>query len=579
MQVKPRMFRRVLVLLCLSAVVHGPTQAHGVYDHTPELSVSVRPSTYIITPSVGSSAVVDISVTVRPNWAMRTGVIRYRLGVFWHPSGTKTAAALARPNLIFSTQRQLRVNGTGSLTDLIRWNGTDQSGRPVHDGKYVAYVSAEVLPVRAVGDAGRRFAVGSGQAPLVIDRTGRLARIRERTLPSLAPPGPPTPSDIHQPLDPNFPFRFYYGSTHSHTIWSDGGVPVNNCEGSVQTPHSGAKPSDAFRYGREKGLLDFLAVVEHNHLMNDVCNNCSKQFIIDRYHEGLEAARHATVLGQFVGIYGMEWGVISTGGHLNIYNQEKLISWGSEPAEITVGAAKYTEVYATVANNQGDSGGSFVTFNHPHPKDFEKWKRTPEGDRVVRGLAILSGPADTNSTNFDERGATYEAMYDRALSLGWKVGPEAHQDNHCWNYGTSTSARTVALIPKGTVFNLRSLMAAFQARRFYASEDINAQLAYSTTDGSRVMGESFSSSTPVSVQVLVGDSDGEGVESIELWSGRAGNNQFPGEQPVQIKAASAEQSLSAILTPKPSGQEWYYYVIATQADGDRIWSSPIWIRW
>ena len=56
------------------------------------------------------------------------------------------------------------------------------------------------------------------------------------------------------------------------------------------------------------------------------------------------------------------------------------------------------------------------------------------------------------------------ALYDQALSYGWKVAPEAHQDNHCWNYGNSTPNRTGVIIPNGTTFNQQSLLAAYGAR-------------------------------------------------------------------------------------------------------------------
>jgi hypothetical protein len=162
------------------------------------------------------------------------------------------------------------------------------------------------------------------------------------------------------------------------------------------------------------------------------------------------------------------------------------------------------------------------------------------------------------------------------LRLGWRVGPEVHQDNHCANYGASTSGRTVALIPQGTTFDLRSLMNAYRERRFYATEDINAQLVYRTANGSRVMGQRFSSSAAnIGVRIESHDSDGESVESIELWGGRVGSTQ----NPQRIASDSANDIFDFSIPRKPAGQEWYYYVKVTQADGDRLWSSPLWIRW
>lgn len=129
---------------------------------------------------------------------------------------------------------------------------------------------------------------------------------------------------------------------------------------------------------------------------------------------------------------------------------------------------------------------------------------------------------------------------------------------------------------RGTTFDLSSLMGAYRDRRFYATEDINAQLVYGTADGSRVMGQSFSSSaSSVRVRVEAHDPDGESAASIELWGGRLGSTRSP----QRVAAADGDDTLDASIPRKPAGQEWYYYVKVRQADGDRIWSSPLWIRW
>lgn len=97
-----------------------------------------------------------------------------------------------------------------------------------------------------------------------------------------------------------------------------------------------------------------------------------------------------------------------------------------------------------------------------------------------------------------------------------------------------------------------------------------------TANGSRVMGQSFSSSaSSVGVRVEAHDPDGESAASIELWGGRLGSTQSP----QRVASTTANDTLDASIPRKPAGQEWYYYVKIRQADGDRIRSSPLWIRW
>lgn len=555
-----------VLFLCLTLCTPARAQANAAaaqsneHDCMNDITVGVNVSPHVINPSAAGRSEAKITVALAPCPTLPAATIDYRLEIVKEETG----------RVVYAEGRTVRVEAGGTSRVETIWRPAGMLG----DGRYFLRANA-TLSARTTQRAARVLAGGSGEDEVVIDRAGALDRLftaRERATVSAAESG-----NAHDPLAQDFPFRYFYGSTHAHTIFSDGGVPVDGCTDSVQVPHQGANPAEAYSFARESGRLDFLAVVEHNHLLQNVCAGCSAQQVLARYHGGVQAARDATVADAFVGVFGMEWGVISDRqGHLNIYNQEKLISWSGEPSDIQVTKGRYDQVYDRVAQNQGDAG-SFITFNHPKGSDFNNWARTTQGDRVVRGIAILSGPAFSNDTDFsDSPGNDYEGMYRKALGLGWKVGPEVHQDNHCVNYGASTSGRTVAVIPQGVAFDLRSLMDAYRNRRFYATEDINAQLVYRNASGSRVMGESFSSSASfVSVRIESHDPDNEPAASIELWGGRVGSTQ----NPQRLASTTASDTLDVSIPRRPAGQEWYYYVKLRQADGDRIWSSPMWIRW
>lgn len=473
----------------------------------------------------------------------------------------------------------------GRSTELgFTWDGIDGDGEPVPDGEYEIDLIAQVHRrgsrawLQGAGaDADRLLADGE-RAPgstlqVVVDRAGRYDALFAVDAP------PRAGEDRSASLDGSFPYRFFFGSTHAHTAWSDGGMPVNNCASGRYGVAGGAQPSDAWTYARTVAGLHFLAVVEHNHLMQEACAGCSEQTVRDRYRAGFNGAVAATVVNQFVALFGMEWGVISGGGHINIYNQPNLMAWSGEPHHVLTPRSDYPALYRALRNHQ-PLHGSFGTFNHPSSTDFGNFVRTADGDAVMRGLAVVSGPAFSTSTAFTPGGTRYEARYQQALSYGWRIAPEAQQDNHCWNFGNSTPNRTVALIPNGTPFDQASLMAAIGARRFYASEDRNAQLIFRTTNGSSVMGASFNTPNPsIHVTARVLDPDGEGVFRIQILGGRTGTHTAPGPAPTVVASNSGQNTLSVSLPRPGSGQRWYYYVRAVQADGDVLWSAPIWIFW
>jgi hypothetical protein len=525
---------------------------------------------YIINPAVAGRADSLIVATIEAPELRRPAMVPYRLEIRSTASG----------RLVYSEFGTTRVRADQSAELGFLWAGRNQAGKPVADGEYSVELIADVheqAPGLAI--VNNRAPLGSGvraqgsSIEVVVDRDGYYDAQFE---------GPGSGGIGIQSagsLDSTFAYRFNFGSTHAHSNWSDGGMPVSNCSSGRHGVAGGARPVDAWAYARNTAGLDFLAVVEHNHLMQEACPTCTAQGVRDRYAAGFSNAASATVPGSFVALFGMEWGVISGGGHINIYNQSKLMAWSGEPNHVLTPQSNYPALYTALKNNQ-PATGSYGTFNHPQSTDFGSFVRGADGDAVMRGIALVSGPAFSTSTTFTPGGTRYDARYKQALAAGWRVAPEAQQDNHCWNYGTSTPNRTVALIPNGTTFNQASLMAAINARRFYASEDRNAQLIFRTTNGASVMGASFNTTNPsIAVTATVLDPDGEGMQKIEIWGGVAGTSSAPGPASAVQASITASGTLSVSLPRKNSGQRWYYYVRAVQADGNVLWSAPIWIFW
>ncbi|HVT05429.1 MAG TPA: pre-peptidase C-terminal domain-containing protein [Thermoanaerobaculia bacterium] len=537
-------------------------------------------SPYILNPASTGRAETKIVVVFEHAGGKTYGAVPYRMEILSAATGRVVYARDGGSDLELGTP----------LEATFRWEGVDQKGRPVPDGEYRIRMTSQLfigerwasrptfIPNFTENENGSLDGSGDtifnsrgSEIRVVVDRAGKFDGLFSSTSKVGA-------QVQRASLDPSFPYNFFFGTTHAHSNWSDGGMPVTDCASGRYGYAGGAQPVDAFNYAKTTGGLDYIAVVEHNHLMAEACAGCTDAQVLSRYAAGFQAAQTATVAGSFVGLFGMEWGVISGGGHINVYNQSKLIAWTGEPADVLVTKSVYSELYTAMKNNQGTLG-SYGSFCHPNSTDYNSYARTADGDAVVRGLAIISGPAFSTSTTLTPGGSTYVDQYNRALSFGWKVAPEAHQDNHCQTYGTSTPNRTVVVVPTTTTFNQQSLMAAYNGRHFFASQDRDAQLVYRTSDGAHVMGDLFNASAAVGITVGVFDPASEGVQKIEIWSGKVGTQAAPGAAAAVEASNLSATTLTASLAPRTVGEEWYYYTIATQADGDNIWSAPIWITW
>ncbi|HYC61361.1 MAG TPA: Ig-like domain-containing protein [Thermoanaerobaculia bacterium] len=397
------------------------------------------------------------------------------------------------------------------------------------------------------------------------------------------------------PLEAGFAYNFYYGSTHAHSNWSDGGHPTGACNSGNAYGSGTFTPAAVYNYARNTAGLDFWVVNEHNHLIQDAIatNNApvTEAKVKQRYQDGLAAANAATVSGSFVGMYGMEWGVSTNAdqGHVTLIETPKLFGWetcstcnGPSP-ECTPGTNCYFDVFtpkrfgylalyaASVANPS--SAGPLGIFNHPGAGEFDNFAFNANADNAMQGIAVRSGLAfatQTDCANANVGASDYSQRWKEALNKGFHVGPVADHDSHCNNYGMALPTRTVYLAPSLTK---ASLLAAHRARHFFASEDPNAQLVFRTADGTRVMGDIFNAPGGVTLVANVYDPNGEAVTTLEIWRGQIG-----GGVPASPYRTYANQSSATLIEPLTSGTYWYY-VRAVQADGHDVWSSPMWITY
>jgi hypothetical protein len=371
-------------------------------------------------------------------------------------------------------------------------------------------------------------------------------------------------------------FDIYLGNMHSQTGHSDGGGPLDSCTGS-QAPQSAPDgPAGAYAYARGHGL-DFLLASEHNHMYDGSEGsdpNADPDAALALYRAGLaQAAAFNSAQPGFAALYGMEWGVISNGGHLNILNSPALLAWeragdGRLMGDAFIAKGDYAALY-TLMRARGWLG----QFNHPAASQFRIGAQalafSADGDEAMALCEVMNSAAfSANDSETEKRHSFYETTCQRLLEAGYHLAFSSNQDNHCANWGAAYGNRTSVLLPRGTPLTPASLLDAVRARRVFATMDKASSLILLANG--HTMGERFVNQGPLTLTLQYSPGparSGPGIAAIAIVHGIPGRHGTPDTTELQ--------GGSLTLTPPPG--EHYYYARLTQEDGRMLWSAPVWI--
>lgn len=536
----------------------------------------------------------------------KAGALAHYGRVAWLLEIRGAASGSERGRLVRVAEGEGRIEADGQTRAEWHWDGRDQNGALVPAGKYrytflgrfladTAALAPGAADYDALGKAEEAVEAFASVDELIVDY-GLSAEDSAGLRDSLAA----TLCQLQQntPLEAGFGYNFYYGSTHSHSNWSDGGYPTGACASGNVVGSGSSDPAAVYNLARNNAGLDYWVINEHNHLIDDAIttNNAplSAAKVKARYAAGLAAANTATVNGDFVGIYGMEWGVSSNGdqGHLTFLETPKLFGW--EPCTNCNGpnaecsaASCYFDVftpkrygYLTAYKRSVENpsaAGALGIFCHPGQGNFDNFAFNADADNAMQGIAVRSGLAFNtadNCSNANVASADYSGQWKLALNKGFHLGPVAEHDVHCNNYGSGLPNRTVYLLPNGSspALTKPAMLQAHKARHFYASEDSNAQLVFASSTG-KIMGDIWSAAGTATLRAQVYDPNGEAVSTLEIWRGQIG-----GGVPATPRATVSNNSLLTITDNFTSGT-YYYYVHTVQADGHDLWSAPMWITY
>lgn len=402
-------------------------------------------------------------------------------------------------------------------------------------------------PLPAAGGAPETLYV----AGLATDSTWYFALTASDEVPNVSgvsnsPGTAPAPGAL---LDPDLGLTPYFGNLHSHTSYSDG----------VSTPTA----AYAFARNTAPTPLDFLCVTDHNHV--------SAGMSYPNYAAGQSQAAAANDDGNFVAIWGQEWG-LAANGHVNIFEAPGLFGWDGGNFDYFVAEGDYAALYTSVLAHPPTNYPVVLEWCHPASGDFDNLQVTNDAKAAVHLMAVVNGPSQSTSTTESDIGNTgFDGVFQEALRKGFRVSPSADQDNHNATWGAATQSRTAVLTNAKTK---GAILTAMAARRTYATQDHNVVVQFSA-DG-HAMGDAWSTPSGVHLAVEVTDPDlGDSVAEIDLYRGITGvsNAVLVAGNVGSSRFQWREHATFAPLT------EAHYYLKIRMADNQDIWTGPVYVTY
>jgi uncharacterized repeat protein (TIGR01451 family) len=316
-------------------------------------------------------------------------------------------------------------------------------------------------------------------------------------------------------------FGAYHGSIHNHTSYSDGT----------------SDPDDAFTKGQERGL-DFMAVTDHSHSINDT-----------EWEDTWTQAEAHTDDGTYVAIAGAEY-TQGSEGHINVYNVMR------HPVREDKGYsyADYTPDLASFYDWVDEHPEVIGMFNHPAWMNFNDWDYRADVVDEMRLLEVGNGAYSYYVWTEEE--------YRKALDYGWRTAPSNNGDTHSTEWAIDNPGRTGIW---ATELSQDGVLEAMDSMRTFATEDGNFEM-YLKGDGAW-MGETIPNDGTISFEVYADDPDDESLISLELYTDQG---------VVVTSTVPTTNTYTWSFDLDISEGVHYFFARAVQSDGDRTVSAPIW---
>lgn len=319
--------------------------------------------------------------------------------------------------------------------------------------------------------------------------------------------------------------QLYFGDLHSHTSYSDGVL----------------LPADAYDFARYKAGVDFWTVSDHVEriAMAKPADPSQHPWLLTR-----KTALEKTENGKFVAIAGFEWATDWSQGHINVINTDDYTTNNAFPLK---------KFYAWIRKRPD----ALMGFNHPNEESSQK--------KVFDHFAYV--PAIASQTIYVATNIPLDfPFYFMALDNGWRVGPAAQQDNHSADWGLDKSGNLTAVYADELTY--ASLLNAFRARRFYATNDRSLRIML--TGNGQFMGSQISADS-ASLEIIVSQDKGSQISSVKLISNK-------GEVVKQWTPGASSFAETVTMTADPAGgTRWFVALVEAPKDRFAI-SAPIWLK-
>jgi len=330
-------------------------------------------------------------------------------------------------------------------------------------------------------------------------------------------------------------YTLFFGDTHRHTDLSRCAM---NYDGSLL---------DTYRYAIDVAALDFLAISDHDQDLLKHRNHRKWAPLQDyAWWRSQKYCDLFLIEGKFIPVYGYEHGgsMVRRGGHQNVlYAERGMPCYEQDAPEELFKLLKGKD--AVVIPHQLADGGSATDWTRVNVQ-FEPVAEIYQ----ARGSYEFSGALPKPRVN-------REGHYIQdALAKGIRIGVIASSD-HGLVSGAYAGVYASELSRRGVLSGLR-------ARRTFGATD-RILIEFRMED--RLMGEEIEVQGPPRFGVLVRGTDP--LKHVEVV--RDGRSAFS-------KRADGSECQFAYVDPKlAAGESAYYYVRCEQKNGDRGWSSAIWV--
>ncbi|MGH9632750.1 MAG: CehA/McbA family metallohydrolase [Bryobacteraceae bacterium] len=308
---------------------------------------------------------------------------------------------------------------------------------------------------------------------------------------------------------------------------------------------------ECYSYARNISLLDFVAITDQGACLTDAWEYCQEK--VRQYHEP----------GRFVVFKGYEAG--SPLGHRNVI-------YATDTVESPLDARRFNTFHPDVVFSRYRGRGDAIIIPH-HVKTWTDWNYHDLELEPLMEIYSCWGQSESPGLDLWNKGQTPGAGAWEAFGRGYRMGMIASSDNHVGMPGRSYPGDRQVHTPFAgglcaiwaRELTRESLFEALRERRCYGTTGARIVIRFSiggSPMGSAMRREGGRQKLRLEISGAAPIERVEVVRNLQTWRTLQGAEQ---------RSTMAEEISCDVSEPG------FYYLRVRQTDGQRAWTSPIWI--